>query len=218
MQHNASAPHRVLPVFSNVGEPAVLDNEREASIVVFGSEAIRSQSYAFGDGEIFRFAKRHNLRIHDIGKPMQDATMANSLADADVVRHGMLPPEQVSQALATARFGALSYPADHVGKSGIFAAYAAHGTCPVMLWPELAAHDGMQPNVHYAAGFRALDGTKNLDPWLIGRAARRWYEPHDAAAHTAALQALYNDARASVPAERPATATATAAGSTKVLQ
>lgn len=216
--HNASAPHRVLPVFSNVGEPEVLDNEREASIVVFGSEAIRSQSYVFGDGEIFRFAKRHNLRIHDIGKPMQDATLANSLADAGVVRHGMLPAEQVSQALATARFGALSYPADYAGKSGIFAAYAAHGTCPIMLWPELAAHDGMQPDVHYAAGFGALDGTKNLDPWLIGRAARRWYEPHCAAAHTAALQALCNEARTGAPIEHPTTASGTAVRSTKVLQ
>ena len=215
---NASAPNRVLPVFSNVGEPDVLDNEREASIAVFGSEALRSQVYAFGDGEIFRFAKRHKLCIHDIGKPMQDATMANSLAEAGAVRHGMLPSEQVSQVLATARFGALYYPADFVGKSGIFAAYAAHGVCPILLGDELGAYDGMQPNIHYAAGFEALDGTQHLDPWLIGRAVRRWYEPHRIAAHSAVLLALCNEARAGGAPACPPTPSGTAVRSTKVLQ
>lgn len=218
LSQNASAPHRVLPVFSNVGEPEVLDNERDASIAVFGSEALRSQVYAAGDGEIFRFAKRHKLRIDDIGKPMQDTAMAASLAEAGVIRHGMLPSTQVSESLATARFGALCYPADFVGKSGIFAAYAAHGVCPILLGNELGAYDGLQPNVHYAAGFGALAGAQNLDPWLIGRAARRWYEPHRIAAHSAGLQALCNEARSvGMPAAR-APLSGTAARSTKVLQ
>lgn len=218
LSQNASAPNRVLPVFSNVGEPEVLDNEREASIAVFGGEALRSQVYAYGGGEIFRFAKHHQLRIHDIGKPIQDATMAASLAEAGVVRHGMLPSEQVSQALATARFGALLYPADFVGKSGIFAAYAAHGVCPILLGDELGAYDGMQPNVHYAAGFGALDGGLHLDPWLIGRAARRWYEPHRIAAHSAVLQTLCNEARAGGTPATPVPLSGTAARGTKVLQ
>ena len=76
----------------------------------------------------------------------------------------------------------------------------------------------MQPDVHYAAGFGALDGTKNLDPWLIGRAARRWYEPHCAAAHAAAIQALCSEARAGAPTEHATTASGTAVRSTKVLQ
>lgn len=194
-----STPHRVLPVFSNVGEPTGLENEREASIAVFGSEAIRSQSYVWGDGEIFRFAKRHKLRIHDIGKPMQNAALAHTLAEAGVVAHGMLPAEQVSQLLANSRYGALCYPSDHVGKSGVFAAYAAHGTCPILLWKEWAAHDGLQPNLQYLAGFGALDAGKHPDPWLVGRAARRWYEPHCLAAHASALQALCDEARASTP-------------------
>lgn len=215
--HNARAPHRVLPVFSNVGEPEVFDNERDASIVVFGTGPIRSQAYAFGDGEIFRFAKRHQLRIHDIGKPIQDATMANALAEAGVVRHGMLSSEAVSQALSTARFGAVCYAAEHVGKSGIFAAYAAHGTCPILLSNKVAAHDGMQPNVHYAAGFGAFDGTGNLDAWLIGRAARRWYEPHGIAAHSAVLRTLAQEASAGAPTAHP-NLTGTAAHSAKVMQ
>jgi len=216
--HNARAPHRVLPVFSNVGEPQVLDNERDSSIVVFGTGPIRAQSYAFCDGEIFRFAKRHQLRIHDIGKPIEDATMANSLSEAGVIQHGMLSSEAVSQTLSTARFGAVCYAPEHVGKSGIFAAYSAHGTCPILLWDKVAAHEGMQPNVHYAAGFGALEGHRSLDPWLIGRAARHWYEPHRIAAHSAVLQSLCNEARAGgTPALHPSPS-GTAVRSTKVLQ
>ncbi|RZI66137.1 hypothetical protein [Variovorax guangxiensis] len=187
------APHRVLPVFSNVGEPRVAEHDRDASIVVFGSAGIRAPSYAWGDGEIFRFAKRRGLRIYDIGAPLQDAGLAQKLVDEGVVVRGMLPAEQVSEALLSARHGVLAYPADFVAKSGIFAAYASHGTCPILLHKDLAAHDGMQPNVEYAAGFEALEGDRALDPWLVGRAARRWYEPHCVAAHTAALQALTSE-------------------------
>lgn len=190
------SPHSVLPVFSNVGEPSALDNERDATIVVFGSEAIRSPAYTWGNGEIFRFAQRHGLRIHDIGKPMQNTSLASTLSEQGVVSHGLLPAEQVSQHLATARYGVLSYPSDYVGKSSVFAAYASHGICPILLWSNLTAHDGMQPNVEYAAGFEALDASRGLDPWLIGRAARRWYEPHCIAAHATAIQALCKEAKA----------------------
>jgi hypothetical protein len=189
-------PHRVLPVFSNVGEPEAIENERESSLVVFGSAGIRTPAYTWGDGEIFRFAKRQGLRIHDIGPPLRDTALSQRLADEGAIVHGRLPAEEVSQVLSSARYGVVSYPSDHVGKSSIFAAYAAHGTCPILLWKNLAAHDEMHPNIEYAAGFEALDRAKPVDPWLIGRAARRWYEPHCMAAHAAALQALRSEVRA----------------------
>lgn len=189
------APHRVLPVFSNVGEPPPAEHEREASIVVFGSAGIRAPAYAWNDGEIFRFAKRHGLRIEDIGAPLQDGALANRLVEEGVRVRGMLPAEEVSQALSQARHGALAYPGDCVGKSGVFAAYAAHGTCPILLWKDLAPHDGLQPDVEYADGFDALERDPALDPRVIGRAARRWYEPHCIAAHAAALQTLSREAR-----------------------
>lgn len=191
-----ATPHRVLPVFSNVGEPQAAEHEREASIVVFGSAGIRAPAYAWNDGEIFRFAKRHGLRIDDIGAPLQDSALAGRLAEEGVRVRGMLPAEQVSQALSSARHGVLAYPADYVGKSGVFAAYASHGTCPILLWKDLAPCDGMQPDVEYAAGFDALERDPALDPRAVGRAARRWYEPHCITAHASALQALSREARA----------------------
>lgn len=191
-----TAPYRVLPVFSNVGEPQPGEHERDASIVVFGSAGMRAPAYAWNDGEIFRFARRHGLRIDDIGAPLQDATLSGRLAQEGVRVRGMLPADQVSRALTQARHGVLAYPADYVGKSGIFAAYASHGTCPILLTKDLAPHDGMQPDVEYAAGFGALERQPALDPRAIGRAARRWYEPHCIAAHASALQALSREAGA----------------------
>ena len=193
------APHRVLPVFSNVGEPRVAEHERDASIVVFGSASVRASSYAWNDGEIFRFAKRHGLRIYDIGSALQDAGLAQKLVDEGVVVRGMLPADQVSQALLSARHGVLSYPADFVAKSGIFAAYAAHGMCPVLLWRDYDVHDGLRAGVNYAAGFGALDALGTGDflaqAARIGRAARQWYEPHRVDAHVDALKTMSTEAR-----------------------
>lgn len=195
-EHSPAVPHRVLPVFSNVGEPVAINDERDAAVVVFGSEAIRAPAYAWRDGEIFRFAKRRGLRIHDIGKPIQKTSLASKLAEEGVVSHGMLPSEEVSKVLAGAQYGVLAYPSDYVGKSSVFAAYAAHGVCPILLWRDLTARDGMQPNVEYASGFEAMDGLRGVDAWLIGRSARRWYESHSLEAHVAAIQEMCSKVRA----------------------
>ena len=88
-------------------------------------------------------AKRKGLEIHDIGPPMQDGALAQRLAQEGVVAHGKLSAEEVSRALSGAAYGALSYPTDYVSKSGVFAAYSAHGMCPILLWQDYRPHDGL---------------------------------------------------------------------------
>ena len=68
-----AAPHRVLPVFSNVGEPASIDNDRAPHLVVFGGPGVRANVYQWAGGEVFDCARRRGLVIHDIGPPLQDA-------------------------------------------------------------------------------------------------------------------------------------------------
>ncbi|MGJ7508030.1 hypothetical protein [Variovorax sp. GT1P44] len=189
-----AAPYRVLPVFSTVGEPPSINADREPRLVVFGSSAVRANVYNWSDGEIFRCAKRAGLEIHDIGPTMQDTTLAQRLAQEGVVTHGKLSAEDVSHALSTAAYGALSYPPDYVSKSSVFSAYSAHGICPILLWQDYGSHDGLTANVHYAAGFTALDSSI-IDARAVGRAARQWYEPHSVSAHVSALRALITEAR-----------------------
>jgi hypothetical protein len=193
-QHGQAAPHRVLPVFSNVGEPSLINMDREPRLVVFGSSGVRANVYQWADGEIFRCAKRTGLEIHDIGPAIQDSVLSQQLEQQGVVRHGKLSAEDVSRALSSAAYGALSYPTDYVSKSGVFAAYSAHGICPILLWQHYGTHDGLEANVHYAAGFGALDPS-SIDARSIGRAAREWYEPHCVNAHVAALRTLITEAR-----------------------
>ncbi|WP_077000911.1 hypothetical protein [Variovorax sp. KK3] len=194
LSQSKAAPHRVLPVFSNVGELDAIDTARERRLVVFGSSGIRAQVYEWADGEIFRNAKRNGLTIHDIGPAMPEGPLAQHMAHEGVVTHGKLPAEQVSAALASADFGALAYPPDYVSKSGIFAAYCAHAVCPVLLAKDYGRHDGLTANVHYLRGFGALD-SDSANARTIGREAHRWYEPHRIDAHVAALRDLASEVR-----------------------
>lgn len=187
-----AAPHRVLPVFSNVGEPASIDADRAPHLVVFGGPGVRANVYQWGGGEVFDCARSRGLVIHDIGPPLQDAGLAQRLVLEKAVVHGKLSAQAVSQALSGARYGALSYPLDYASKSGVLAAYSAHGLCPILLWNDYRPHDGLVANLNYLPGFGALG---NVDAASVGRQARQWYEPHCVEAHVAALRAMCSEAR-----------------------
>ncbi|MBB3179449.1 hypothetical protein [Variovorax sp. Sphag1AA] len=189
LDQSREAPHRVLPVFSSVGELDDIGTERLPHMVVFGSSGVRANVYQWADGEIFRRARNAGLEIHDIGPPQQDPALLQRFEQEGVVAHGRLSAAEVSAKLATAAYGALAYPSDYVSKSSIFAAYCAHGICPVLLFKEYGSYDGLSPNVHYIPGFEAL-ATSAANARAIGREARDWYEPHRIDAHIAALQTM----------------------------
>jgi len=187
-------PHRVLPMFSTVGEPEAVDLPRKDKLVVFGSAGVRANVYQWADGEVFRFAERNGLQLQDIGAPFDTQhPLSQRLAEAGAVIHGKLAAEQVSAALSEARYGALAYPVDYVAKSSVFAAYCAHGMCPILLSRHYETHDGLVANQHYAAGFESLD-RHSIDPAAVGHAARAWYEPHRLAVHQATIKTLAEEA------------------------
>ncbi|MDM0084457.1 hypothetical protein QTI17_28030 [Variovorax sp. J31P179] len=191
LARRGAAPHRVLPVFSNVGEPASIDADRAPHLVVFGGPGVRANVYQWAGGEVFDCARRRGLVIHDIGPPLQDAQLAQRLVQEKAVVHGKLSAQAVSQALSGASYGALSYPLDYASKSGVLAAYSAHGLCPILLWEDYRPHDGLVANFNYLPGFAALE---NVDARTVGRQARQWYEPHCVDAHVAALRAMRSEA------------------------
>jgi hypothetical protein len=187
-----TAPHRVLPACSNVGEAAWTGTDKAPHLVVFGGPGVRANVYQWAGGEVFDCARQRGLVIHDIGPPLQDASLAQRLVKEKAVMHGKLSPPEVSRALSSARYGALSYPTDYASKSSVLAAYCAHGTCPILLWNDYRPHDGMVANINYVAGFAALE---NIDANSIGRQAREWYEPHCVEAHVAAVRTMSDEAR-----------------------
>jgi len=187
--HCEPTPHRVLPVYSNVGEPTSRPATRGDKIVVFGGPAIRTQVYRRLDAGFWRWVMEEGLAVHDIGPPICSGDYDRLRESQRIHAHGSLPAEQVSQRLAEARFGLLSYPTHVVAKSGVFAAYSAHGVCTLLFTERYQAHDALVPDHHYAAGYAGLKEGR-LDATAIGTAAFNWYQPHRVDAHAQAYRDL----------------------------
>lgn len=188
-EHATPVPHRVLPVYSNVGELATRPSPRADKMVVFGGPSIRSQVYRRLDAGFWRWVLEEGLAVHDIGPPICTAEYDRLCESQRIHAHGSLPAEQVSHRLAEARFGLLCYPPQVVAKSGVFAAYSAHGVCPILFADHYQAHDGLVPDRHYAAGYAGLqEGRLNAD--TIGSALFDWYQPHRVDAHAQAFRDL----------------------------
>lgn len=185
-------PHAVLPVFSNVGEIPIYSFDRSPKVVVFGGAALRLATYRAAGDELFSWAKRQGLEIHDIGPGINDPILSNRLTAEGVIVHGRLPEIEISRLLADAMFGVVVYPVDHVAKSGVFAAYCAHGICPVLISQQYPEADGLKQNQHYLAGISetACTPTMTAD---VGRSAWNWYQPHRLSCHATMLNNLLGE-------------------------
>jgi hypothetical protein len=191
-QFASNKPHAVLPVFSNVGEMPAYIPERAPKIVVFGGAGLRTSTYRAAGEALFSWAREQELELHDIGPPVDDPVLSASLQGAGVVQHGRLEPEEVSKQLSNALFGILAYPVDYVAKSGVFAAYCAHGMCPVLISKRHEPVDGLVTGNHYLAGL-PVGAIQHSIVQNIGSASWDWYQPHRAMAHLATLKRLLRE-------------------------
>lgn len=170
-------PHAVLPVFSNVGEMTAYTPERAPKIVVFGSAGLRMSTYRTMGDALFSWVREQGLELHDIGPAIDDHVLSATLREAGVVQHGRLEPAEVSKQLSDAMFGMLAYPIDYVAKSGVFAAYSAHGVCPILITKHHAPADGLIAGSNYLAELPVGNMQFGISR-DIGHAAWDWYQPH----------------------------------------
>ena len=181
-------PTAVAPVFSNLGEPAHLSPPaaRERQVVVFGSPLWREAAYTGGGAAALgAFCARHGIgRVVDVGTPL--AGGAPRLAGVEVEAAGVLPAPAAGALFARSLAGYFHYPAPHLGKSGIFAAYCAHGLVPVTYAANRAAADGLRAGLHYLAG--DADDQPPLD--AVAAAAAAWYGEHRLEVHARDVAAL----------------------------
>jgi hypothetical protein len=166
----------VLPVFSNVGEPERLPgwNDRPPRMIVFGSAGQRRQVYDEHRTELE--AACHALKLEeivDIGAPLEIPTLSMR-----VTQRGILSAAEVSREMLSARAGFFAYPTAYLGKSGVFAAYAAHGLVPVTYSANRARNeDGLTSGEHYLLA-NDLNGCDAGSIGKIGTGAHRWYLAH----------------------------------------
>jgi hypothetical protein len=168
-----------MPVCSNVGEPGWGSPPcaRTATAVVFGLAGVEDRLFGTYRPQMERIISVLGIeKIFDVGPRL--FSMPQTLAGIPVISKGVLPQCAVSGLLQQARFGLLAYPLDFVAKSGVFAAYAAHGVVPIVLSDRQGAFDGLMPSRHFLDGLRLETNLGDEDLASIQRRLSSWYARH----------------------------------------
>ena len=188
-QYAGHKPNAVLPVFSTVGEPKLLPAARKRRLLMFGSAGLRTVTYRAAGKELFQWAKRQSVEIHDIGSTVMDMQVMDMLQFNLVTQHGRLEGSDISNMMRESLFGLVAYPVNFVAKSSVFAAYCAHGLCPVILSKGYAPFDALLAGQHYLPGMPTgiVDADKAQ---RIGTNAYGWYQSHGIACHVVKLRQL----------------------------
>lgn len=172
-------------ITSNVGEPDPPSawDARAPRLVVFGSPGVRGRAYAEGRRALRRACSLLGVEaIADVGA---GAVAPAACGGVPVTAHGRLGAAEVSAALSDARAGFLAYPLDFLGKSGIFAAYAAHGVLPACTGRAARREEAPRAGIHY---WDAGRDRPPREPAAVAGAARAWYEAHDLGSLAALLR------------------------------
>jgi hypothetical protein len=182
-----------LPVPSNVGEPEDLPDfySRPPRAVTFGNE--RWKRFALVDDASALAGCLQKLGITefvDIGAPSPVDRRQFERAGITVRQLGYLPAEEASRELAQCRVGFVDYPVSYAAKSGVFAAYAAHGVVPVLRRCDAAASDGLKQGFHHlwlGVANRVSDAELAAASMIVVD----WYREHDVGHHAMAFQAAF---------------------------
>lgn len=165
-------PVPTFPVLSNLGEPAALPEwpTREPALVVFGRAVNRERAYRALLNDLIAIARTHGLtRLHDVGAPLGRPLAFPGMT---VVEHGLLPADQLSSLLQRCRIGVIHNEGSPLAKSGVVAAYAAHGVAVCSEAGQPAA-DGLVP------GFNLMTADDpTAEPQAVAARGRQWYDSH----------------------------------------
>ena len=170
-----------LPVFSNMGEPDERTpvEGREPWVVLFGGKEWRTTALLKDREEIVAACRKWGIeKVVEIG--------AGETPEIDLglptQRLGRLPAEEVSAWLSRCRLGVVSYPSSYLEKSGIYAAYAAHGVVPVLPQRSLVRETlGVVEGRHYTSATTGEDSTAFLEQ--LSHDVFGWYQGHKVSEH-----------------------------------
>ena len=167
----------VMPVFSSLGEPVRLTDwkERSGRMVVAGRSGALHRAYGRFREQLIHACRHLGIdEIVDLGA--RSSRVPDQVGGIPIVAIGHLAPSQVSTILGEARAGFLDYPSDYLGKSTVFAAYAAHGLVPVVSWRRGEEEAGLLEGANYWVP--DSDRSPPRDFASIARQARAWYADH----------------------------------------
>ncbi len=169
----------VRPVFSNVGErtdPAPWRG-RPPRAVVFGSAGTRRRAFVALRSQAAALAR---LGIREIVEAGDGGSQSDGMPQLPVRHAGRLSAAELGAELDRSQFALLDYPARYLGKSGVFAAYAAHGCAVVNTFALDDDADALRAGAHYVN----LRAPIPVNPDVLEAMARRlhrWYGGHSLA-------------------------------------
>ncbi len=175
---------KTLPVFSTIGEPektpefrTIADDSSAPALAIFGSRESRIKIYKHY-GEVLREACNGLgiKEIVDIGA--SDERVPETLGGITVRQTGRLSEPDVRKELSRSQYGVLSYDASRLGKSTIFAAYAAHGLGVLCLDDSAVVFDGLENNFHLVTTTRQMIEAEVLALKTCGQNLKQWYDNH----------------------------------------
>ncbi len=175
----------VLPCFSNVGELEVARPlaGRQRRAVVFGGAGTRRIFYRRSEALLAACQRLGIQQLVDIG-PRSDQTGSVELPTSSairIVRAGSLETAAVGRILADSQVGWFDYSErsmGSLGKSGVFAAYAAHGMLPLSAVHDPSEGDGVHQGTHYLVPEQLPEAGSMEALQPIADQAHRWYRPH----------------------------------------
>ena len=190
-----AVPMGVHAVFSNVGEPAAAPDgsRRQAQAVVFGARSTRERALRGLRGQVPQLRRLGVDALVEVGDGPGCATPA-LVGDLPCRHAGRLAAPALQALLLESRFGLLEYPARFLGKSGVFAAYAAHGCAVINTGRPERAVDGLAPGRDYLDLRHLPAEPAAIEPAQIAARLSAWYAPHRLECQAAALRALADGA------------------------
>ncbi|MBL9116059.1 MAG: hypothetical protein JNJ83_13715 [Verrucomicrobiaceae bacterium] len=158
-----------MPVFSNFGESAQIKPiaDRNRKLVLF-------QPPAFEKGSLFW---RTWMNLNEKLGPTETlvAGRAKTLPK-EVTQLGIVSVEEAEQLLTDNMWALVDYYPGYLGKSGIFAAHAAHGIVVYSCRGLQAEDEGLRAGTHYL-----VDGMKDNDLQGMTERLHGWYQGHSQA-------------------------------------
>ena len=159
-----------LPTCSNVGESdlVTMPIDRPLKVVVFGSPGKRRHSHALvASLGGYRRLFGPQVQVIDIGEPLELPWELLS----EVKTLGSLPSEEIQRHLLTSRFGFFYAEPNQFSKSGVYAAYCAHGVIPIMAYSSTG-----KPSCYLTPEDLLTSSQRFLHPEAVWRSSRQWYK------------------------------------------
>ena len=172
-------PLQVRPVFSSVGEPADPPawSARLPRAIVFGSTATRARAFAALRAHAPALAR---LGIAEVVEAGDGASSSEQSLGVPLRRLGRLPATELSTLLCASRFALIDYPARYLGKSSVFAGYAANGCAVINTFGLDRDFDGLREGVHYIDLHAPFEADGDALAQMAAR-LRGWYGGHSLA-------------------------------------